>query len=457
MIRSEDYLREFVQIIFAQKKVIILTTLIFTAAGLAIYQFAPRTFAADGTILVQGNRILADRATLENVQNRVQTISTAELNAENTMLTSKDVIESAIKSMAAKDVYFKDSDVEGENLKTNVAAVQSSFITQVEPNTSVIVAEYRDADPQRAVTILDHLFAEYVQFTHGIASISGAKGFFGDTADEFATELKQKEEELVDLAKKSQTADPVQEIESNLQIKRNLEQQLDMVRNDWIEKDLFVKHLREVLASPEVQFYSFIENESIRLLGEKVQTLVLERGQLLRIYSESSDKVQRVDEHIKTAYAALKAEVMDFTANQENQLNILRDQIESLEVRLEEINSRNLQLQETVIANQQVMREADLLKLSYDTFARRREEARVSGGENNPLVSVRVLTQPYTSGMPISPTFSVVYLGLAVGLIFGFALAFLREFFDHTFKKPEDVAKYTDLPTIMSIPNWEAK
>ncbi|AGW13738.1 GumC family protein [Megalodesulfovibrio gigas] len=457
MIRTEDYMREFVQICFAQKRIIIGTTILFTLAAAVIWQFYPPTFAADGSLLVKGNRVQVDPGTLENVQARVMEITMRELNTEKEMLLSPDVVGETIKRMAEQQLFFTEADTKGDALKEQVGRVQGGLTTEILPETSVLKVRYMDKNPQRALKILENLFIQYIGFHTGVYSPASAEGFFNETAKGFDTELKAKEDLLVQLARDGNTANPIQEIESNMQLRRMLEQQLDTTRSLWIEKDLFVKHLRDVLASQEVQFYAFIENESIRLLGEKVQTLVLERGQLLRIYSETSEKVRRVDEHVKSAYAALKSEVVDYTTNQETQLNTLRDQIESLEVRLEEINTRNLTLQETVIANQRVQREADLLKLSYDTFARRREEARISGSGGDTLFSVSVLSRPFFTGAPVFPRSNLLFVGALVGLITGFSLGFLREYFDHTFKKPEDVAKFADLPTIMSIPNWNVK
>ncbi|GAB7078480.1 GumC family protein [Megalodesulfovibrio paquesii] len=457
MIRTEDYLREFVQICFAQKRIIIGTTILFTLAAVAIWQFYPPTYAADGSILVKSNRVQTDLGTLENVQARVMEITMRELNTEKEMLLSPDVVGETIKRMAAQNLYFTQDDTKGDMLKERVYQVQTGLRTEILPETSVLKVRFLDKDPQRAQKILDNLFAQYIAFHTGVYSPAGAEGFFDDTAKGFNTELKVKEDQLLKLAKEGNTANPVAEIQNNMEIKRAVEQQLDVARGQWIEKDLFVKHLREVLASPEVQFYSFIDNQSIRILGDKVQTLVLERGQLLRIYSENSEKVQRIDEHIKTAYAALKAEVVDYTSGQETQLNTLRDQIETLEARVDEINKRNLALQETVIASQRVQREADLLKLSYDTFARRREEAKVSDAGGDMLFSVSVLSRPFFGGAPVFPRSNIVFVGALVGLITGFSLGFLREYFDHTFKKPEDVAKFADLPTLMSIPQWNGK
>jgi len=39
---------------------------------------------------------------------------------------------------------------------------------------------------------------------------------------------------------------------------------------------------------------------------------------------------------------------------------------------------------------------------------------------------------------------------LLVGLLLGCSLGFVREYFDHTFKKPSDVMAYAGLPVIIS-------
>ena len=46
----------------------------------------------------------------------------------------------------------------------------------------------------------------------------------------------------------------------------------------------------------------------------------------------------------------------------------------------------------------------------------------------------------------------IIPLGILIGFITGLSLGFLREFFDHTFKKPSDVENFIGLPVIFSIP-----
>jgi capsular polysaccharide biosynthesis protein len=58
----------------------------------------------------------------------------------------------------------------------------------------------------------------------------------------------------------------------------------------------------------------------------------------------------------------------------------------------------------------------------------------------------------------MSPVFpnkkTFIPIGFIVGILLGFTIGFLREFFDHTFKRPEDVDNYLGLPTILSIPEF---
>ncbi len=456
MQRTEDYIREFTQICFAQKGVIIGTTLLFTAVAVLIYLFWPPTYAADGSVLLKARRIQKSPETLEAAEFRVFDVTMQDLRSEQEIIRSKDVVEGAVKRMAENNQYFSTRDAQGDALANAMSRLQANLLTEVVPESNVINVQYQDKNSKRALAVLENIMSAYMAYRSGLYYPVDAKGFFTEQTEKFGEQLRDYEDQLVELSQQSNTPDPQKEIENNLAIKAMLEQNLDMTRNDWIEKDLYVKHLQESLKNEDLQFFSFVENPSIQLLAERLQDLVLERGGLLRIYASESDKIVRIDEQIEETYETLKTEMYEFTQNQVNELQILRDKIESLELRLEQINARNVELRETGVEQQRIVREIELLNENYDTFSKRREEAIInSRSDAAQLFQVAVLAQPSAGGKPVFPTFAVIPVGLVVGLITGFTLAFLREYFDHTFKKPEDVAKFADLPTIMSIPHWE--
>jgi len=117
------------------------------------------------------------------------------------------------------------------------------------------------------------------------------------------------------------------------------------------------------------------------------------------------------------------------------------------------LQQRNQELYQGSVVNNRLSREITLLEETYLTFARRLEEARIaSRTESDRLFQVSVLTQPQAGLEAVFPQKRrIIPLGLVVGFLLGCTVAFLMEFFDHTFKRPEDVETFASLPNLYSI------
>jgi capsular polysaccharide biosynthesis protein len=40
-------------------------------------------------------------------------------------------------------------------------------------------------------------------------------------------------------------------------------------------------------------------------------------------------------------------------------------------------------------------------------------------------------------------------------MVLGCGLGFLREYLDHTFKRPEDIVRFAELPVLFSLEKWK--
>ena len=242
----------------------------------------------------------------------------------------------------------------------------------------------------------------------------------------------------------------------NQKVKMDLEQQLNKLKNDAIEKRLFIEHLEKISSDKNIQFFSAIENPAINGLsglGPKLQELVAERRNIQRIYHPLSEKIQAIDEHIDNTYLALKKEVIAYRANLSNHLRIIDEKIIYIEDSIDNISMRNVEVRREQIHIGRIEKEIQLMLFSFETFSKRREEAKISGSKDTAGLShVSILNKAFPSRGPVYPKKQVVIpLGLIIGFITGCSLGFLREYFDHTFKKPGDVETYTGLPVILSI------
>ena len=457
LIKTEDYVREVITIFFIQKRIIMTTFLLFVAVTMAMAFFWPPTYAVEGSILVKGKKLEKSPEALEDAELKMVELSKKDISSEMEIISSHDVIGRTIDALRGTGEAFTEQPATDKVKKQIISSLQGSLETRILSDSNIIKVQLAGKDPVLSLTILNELMNQYMQYRSQVFNPGLTVTFYEDQAQKFNSGLEGMEQKSIRMARTYRSPDPAKEIDNNLLLKKQLEQQLDDVRNRWIEKEMYVDHLERTLESDEVQFFSFIGNPSITLLGEKLQTLIIERGNILRVYHADSEKVGAIDEQIGDTYARLKFEVSAFAETQLNEAEILGDQISTLENRLRELSSRNIELHTYLVEKQRVQREMELLRHSYDTFSKRVEEARINtGAAAGRLFSISILSEPFFSGEPVFPrkgTF--IPVGLFVGFLTACSLGFLVEYFDHTFKRPEDSAKFVGVQTIFTIAKYE--
>ena len=452
MVKTEDYARELLRIFFSQKNLILFTTLFFTLCALLIVLFWPSMFAADGAILVKGKRRVKSPDALEANQTRssLLAVSKQDLASEVETITSYDVLEKSARELLGE--------VSDEELQSKINAIRSRVKIETVPSSNIIRVRYLDPSPNQAADTLRQLFENYLNYRLEIYNPSGIEDFYKQQALDFSRKIEGLEEQLVELSRRTGSPRPELEIESNLRSKKLLEQQLDQLRSQQIEKSLQVENLRRDLASKEMHLFSYIQLQSINDLTEKVQRLVVEKAKLMSSYKPDSQRVKSLDRQIDKALLALKSEVTDYTRDQANGLQIVEGQIAMVEERLAEIDKNNLLLHEQQIERQRIDRELVLQNQSYEVFVKRWEEARINrSSDTNNLFDIKILSKPVATSSPVYPQGALLIpFALVSGFVTGCCIGFLREYFDHSFKTPEDVSRYTGLPTVISIPDWNS-
>ncbi|MBU1003128.1 MAG: hypothetical protein KKE73_11485 [Proteobacteria bacterium] len=454
MIKTEDYLREFIIIFFSQQRVIIWTTVAIFALSAAVAMFWPPTYVVEGSVLVKGKRSMRSPESLESVQLRTVLVDKEDLNSEAEILTSMEVIGLALEGLRKEGKVYADKNLSGEQLQALAATIRDGIKTVILPNSNIIEIKLFGKDAQLAQAVLHEVMANYVLRRRDVYNPKGMEDFFAGQVGQFDKGLQQEERRLLDLAAKSGSADAEQEIANNLTLKMELERQLYADRSKLTENQKFADHISNVLASEGIQFFSFIDNLSITHLGDQLQQLVVERGQAIRIYHPESKQIARIDEQVANLNKTLKNEVRTYKEGIESRIRVLQETTATLERDIQALEDKNLRLYEGHVAWQRVQREMALRSQSFGTFSQRLEEARIgSGTEATNLFSISILSWPKT---PLSPIFPkpnrVIPMGLLAGFITGCCLGFLREYFDHTFKRPEDAERYAALPAIFSIP-----
>ena len=154
----------------------------------------------------------------------------------------------------------------------------------------------------------------------------------------------------------------------------------------------------------------------------------MRRTDLLQKFTEGSEPVDRVDREIGHIESTLRQAV---TAQVTERKAVAR----SIEQRLQALNAGELGLEV-------IERDRAVINQNYQSYARRREEARISEALDLRRVSnIAVLSHADKPIEPVSPR-KVLLVGLAVpfGLLAGLALALMLEYLNQTIRDERDLS-----------------
>jgi uncharacterized protein involved in exopolysaccharide biosynthesis len=342
-----------------------------------------------------------------------------------------------------------------------VYKILGNLKTEVIPSSNVIKLTYYDRDPEYATLIVNTIMQQYLIFRRQVSNPNQAELFYSEQAKRIKNIIDRKSQEILKLTRIKTVSNPKREIEANIVLKSDLEKQLSTLKQNIIEKESFISHLEKTLKSKKLEFFSFITADQSRVITDISASLfnsVVERENMLEKYKPQSLKVTLLNKKINALSASLRKEVTVYKNNQVSELNALKERTDYLQKRITDLEQRNVILNQIDQKMENIKWDLATLRKSYGTLLRREEEARLSTAVNKTNMNyfVALLNKAFPSNGPVFPKKGVVIpLGLLIGFIIGGSFGFIREYFDHTFKKPGDVEAYIGLPVLFSIPKSE--
>lgn len=456
MIKTQDYIRELVTIFFIQRKVIVFVTSLCLLGAVGVAFLWPPVYESNGSILVKRMQPLKSPESVEDVNPEMIQVREDDLMSEMQIIIANSVVKKTVAELQKNnDPYYNNYSSKNGANKLSLA-IKDNLSTELIPKTNVINVRLTWQDPQRAKEILQSYFQEYLDYRSELYNPKGAYSFFQKQINNYNKELKKREDDLIEIAKNNNLSSPQDQIKSNLLIQENLIKQVTDLKTRQTEKKHYIDQIKRSIQSHDINFFTSVENLEIGDMGGKIQDLMLKKNELLEVYTKQSSKVQRVEDMIQKAYGALKSEVQRYIDVQVAQLHGINENLNSLNDRIKQFDKRNFELYQKMIETNRINREVDILNTSYNTFAKRLQEAQISTQtKTDRLFRVNILSQPSTSAISVFPNkMEIIPLGLLLGFILGSTLGFLLEFFDHSFKRPEDVYNFTNLPNVFSIPEW---
>jgi uncharacterized protein involved in exopolysaccharide biosynthesis len=479
--RQSVTLRDLLSVGFRQRRVIINTFLgIFSLAILAA-AVLPKKYQAEMKILVRHER--ADTMVTPDREQPMQLrtdVSEEELQSEAELLKSRDLLT---KVVLACDLQRTGDHSIGnlfghkDDEQTSRAVVRLEKDLSVEPIklTNLISVKYSSKDPQLSARVLNALASLYLEKHLAIHRSPGEFEFFHQQVEQYRNALANAEAKLTNFSREQGVVNPTLEKEINVRKLADVESDLKTSRANIAETRERIRKLEAQLSAlPKRQTTQVRTADNPQLMERMKSTLLeleLKRTDLLTKFAPTYRPVQEVEQQIAQTRAAIeaaeKAPLRDETTDRDPTYEALRSELAKSQTDLAAMEARaaataslvrsyraqGQELDRKEVLHNDMLRAAKADEDNYMLYLRKQEEARISDALDRQRISNVVVAEPAAVPFTAQSRWPfVLLLGALLGAVASVAVAFAVDYWDPSFRTPEEVESFLGSPVVAAIP-----
>jgi uncharacterized protein involved in exopolysaccharide biosynthesis len=475
-------LRDVTAVLFRQRRLLVLSFVVILLFAVVLSGTLSPSYLAEMKILVRHGRMDPVVTSQSNAPQQMmqEEITDSELNSEVELLNSRDLLRKVVlaNGLQTKQRSWLSAFREPkEEVQIAKAVRDLGKHLKVDPlrKTNIISVTYESSDPDLAARVLNSLGNLYLEKHLQVHRPSGEFVFFDQETTQLRRGLDTAEGNLNDFTREHGVVSAQFERDLTLQKASELEASLAQTQASVAETEQRIAALGQQTTSIPPRLTTQLRTSDNPQLLQQIKstllTLELKRSELLSKFEPTYPLVVEVEKQIRETQAMIAAEkdapVRDETTDQnptyewvKAELAKARTELSGLKARaaanqatLTRYHEGALSLQQAAIVQQDLLRTAKTEEDNYLLYLRKQEEARINDALDAGGILNVAIADPAT--IPALPARSVVYYGLlcvflAVGGSVG--LAFGADFFDPSFRTPEDVSTLLDLPVLASIP-----
>jgi uncharacterized protein involved in exopolysaccharide biosynthesis len=478
--------RELMAAAFRWRRRMLLVFAVAASAGILTAFISPPEYESVMKILVSRERVDPLVAADQIPATAPQDISEEELNSEMELMKSDDVLRQVVAATGLRNKIaptlgfgqFGRASATTEQIQTAKAVrkLSTALAITLPKKSDIITISYRSKQGPLSVAVLDALARSYFEKHLAVHRPRGQFEFFEQQAEQARRSLSEVQAAINESARKSGIfAGPV---DLDLVVQKLSDQRLALQETYTAiaETQKRIAALDAQVSTTSARMTTAIRTADnpelmMQLKGTLLQ-LELKRTDLLQKFQPTHRNVQEVEQQIAQTQAAItaaqSAPVTDRTTDRDPTYEWMRSELAkahteliSLQARAGAIakstagyTERARSLSEGNLQQQQLLGRAKALEETYQLYLQKREQARISDAlDRDKILNVSLAQAP---SLAVLPTHSPV--GVACGAIFfalflSVATGFISERLDSSFRSPDEIQKYLDIPVIAALPS----
>ena len=368
---------------------------------------------------------------------------------QNLVIGSRDVAKRVVRRLGLHEdpTYLpQDDDPVGEtgDVETTALALQSRLTVEPVPETRVVRVHARDVKPERAKLITDAVAQAYVDKTveDRLASTDRARDWLENQLTTLRAELDEAELALHDFKKGHNVLSVSMEDRQNLVASdiQAINDKLTETRNRRIELEARAKRMKTSLNKPLDQIDPTLLTEDAALTGLAAELLEKrqERDALAVKYGNEHPAMKRLTQEIDMLERQVDRERAVMIESAEQDVEQSRTVEAGLRAAAGEAHSAGLNLNLREIEYRRLNHDRDNKAKLYEIVLQRLTATDLT--RMLKTTHVRILDRALLPSAPVSPNVLKNMAGsLLIGLLLGFAVAFVSSQLDRTVRSVEMV------------------
>src|SRR2546425_4593525 len=486
-------LRDILAPMFRRSRLVVLSFLVIFLGALFSELLLPRQYEAQMKILVNRERVDPVVTTDRNAPLPLRPdVTEEELNSEVELLKSRDLLEKVVLvcglHRSNRTSFLARVFPAAEGSETNQAARSDSEIAQsvrtlekklrVEPlkKTNLIRVTYESPDAQLAARVLSTLASLYLEKHVAVHRPAGALDFFERETQRYQEELGSAEGRLANFSREEGVVAAQLEKEITIQKLTEFDATLRATQSAIAETERRIHELEAQLAKSPLRLTTQIRTSDnpglLQQLKSTLLNLELKRTELLEKFEPSYRPVQEVEKQIAQTRSALAAAetapLREETTDRDPTHEWLRAELAKSRTELAALYARAIATAQVVRAygekarqinqkgtvQQSLLRAAKAAEENYLLYLRKKEEARISEALDQLRIVNGGLREAATvPSLPSCPRWSWTLLlgGVLASLVSG-GLAFVSDYLEPSFRKPDELQDLLNLPVLAAMP-----
>jgi succinoglycan biosynthesis transport protein ExoP len=468
--------RDLVGIGFRQRWLIAtIFVLVFSAIGLSGF-WVPK-YDAQIKIMVRTNR---PEALIGSSANQSQLIndqvSQEEINSEVELLNSEDLLRKVALSTGLAGPQSAGDDRGNEVRIARAVRMLSSSLT-IEPlrRSNVISVRYSSQSPELAKSVLESLASAYVEKHLEVHQSNDEFKFFDQQMDQYQHGVTQADKDLNDFTKSTGVVSAQIERDGDLTQANEFASKAAEAQTALQETEQRISVLTKQLQSMQPRVRTVVRTaDNSQLLEQLKGTLLnlqLKRTELLTKFDPSYRLVQEVDQQIGDTKSAIEAAenrpIREESSDQnpdylfvQSELTKAQADLVGLKERAQaaasvaaQYHSSAERLGQQEIQEQNLERAAKTQTDNYLLYQQKREEARINDAlDQRGILNVALAEHPIVPALPEKSPFRLAFLTIFIAGALSLTTGVVVDFVDPTFRTPDELANYLDMPVLAALP-----